>query len=183
MKYVQPVRKTLAFRTVFNILGPLANPAGAQAQVMGVADEQLMPIVVEALNLLGVRRAMIVHSNGLDEISTMGPTKIMELKAGKLTRWTLNPNDYGTKMTTLETLTGGDAQHNAGIVINILNGKDKGPRKDIVVLNAAAAIIVAGLAGDFASAMSIAGQSIDTGAAMERLERLVKISNLPASGG
>jgi len=176
MKYVQPVRKALGFRTVFNILGPLANPAGAQAQVMGVADEELMPVVAEALNLLGVQRAMIVHSNGLDEISTMGPTKITELKAGKLTEWTLYPGDCGIKTTALDALQGGDAKNNAEIVKNILIGKDDGPRKDIVVLNAAAAIIVGGLADNFTSAVHIANQSIDTGAATHRLEKLVQVS-------
>jgi len=177
MKYVQPVRKALGFRTVFNFLGPLANPAGAQAQIMGIADEDLMPVVAEALNLLGVSRAMIVHSNGLDEISTMEPTEITELKAGKLTKWTLKPADYGLKSTTLDLLAGGDAKHNADIVKNILKGKDNGPRKDIVVLNAAAAIIVGGLANDFASAVGIAGQSIESGSGLHRLEKLVMISN------
>jgi anthranilate phosphoribosyltransferase len=178
MKHVQPVRKALGFRTVFNFLGPLANPAGAQAQVMGVADEGLIPVVAEALNLLGVRRAMIVHSNGLDEISTMGPTKITELKAGNLTQWTLYPGDCGIKTTTLDTLAGGDTKNNAEIVKNILAGYDKDARKDIVVLNAAAAIIVAGCADDFPAAMDIASRSLGTGAAIERLEKLVKISNL-----
>ncbi len=177
MKYVQPVRKGLGFRTVFNILGPLANPAGAQAQVMGVADETLMSVVAEALNLLGVRRAMIVHSSGLDEISTMGPTEITELKAGKLTKWTLKPGDYGLKTTTLKSLAGCDAKSNAEIVKDILSGKNKDARKDIVVLNAAAAIIVGGLADDFASAVSIAGQSIESGAAIQALEKLIEVSN------
>lgn len=176
MKYVQPVRKTLGFRTVFNILGPLANPAGAQAQVMGVADESLMPVVAETLNLLDVRRAIIVHSSGLDEISTMEPTKITELNAGKLTKWTLNPSDFGIKTTTLESLSGGDAKYNAEIVKNVLTGKDKGPRKDIVVLNAAAAIMVGGLAKDFPAAVGMAGRAIENGEAMNRLEMLVRIS-------
>jgi anthranilate phosphoribosyltransferase len=176
MKYVQPVRKTLGFRTVFNILGPLANPAGAQAQVMGVADEGLMPVVAEALNLLGVQRAMIVHSNGLDEISTMGPTKITELKAGKLTTWTLYPGDCGIRTTDLDTLQGGDAKSNAEIVKDILSGKDNGPRKDIVVLNAAAAIIVGGKADDFSSAVQIAGRAIDNGEAINRLEKMIELS-------
>jgi len=177
MKYVQPVRKTLGFRTVFNILGPLANPAGANAQVMGVPEQNLMPIVAEALNLLGVRRAMIVHSNGLDEISTMGPTKITELKAGNLTNWTLNPQDYGLKPATQEMLAGSDAAGNADIVSNILKGKGDGSRKDIVVLNAAAAIIVGGLADDFPDAITLAQKAIDSGQASHCLEKLVRISN------
>jgi anthranilate phosphoribosyltransferase len=177
MKHVQPVRKALGFRTVFNILGPLANPAGAGAQVMGVPEQSLIPVVAEALNLLGVRRAMIVHSNGLDEISTIGPTKITELKSCKLTNWTLNPADFGLKLTNHDSLTGGDANGNADIVRNILKGKTDGPRNDIVVLNAAAAIIVAGLADDFASAMKIAGQAIESGQALRQLEKMVQVSN------
>jgi anthranilate phosphoribosyltransferase len=177
MKYVQPVRKALGFRTVFNILGPLANPGGAQAQVLGVPDQKLMPIVAEALKLLGIRRAMIVHGNGLDEISTMGPTNITELKAAKLTEWVLNPKDHGVKTATMDYLGGGDAKHNAEIVKNILSGKDNGPRKDIVVLNAAAAIIVGGIADDFAPAVRIAEKAIGSGAANRRLEKLVRVSN------
>jgi anthranilate phosphoribosyltransferase len=110
----------------------------------------------------------------------MGPTKILELTSGKIKEWTLYPADCGLKTTALGTLAGGDAKSNAEIVTNILNGKDDGPRKDIVVLNAAAAIIVAGCADDFPAAMDIASRSIGTGAAIERLEKLVKISNLPA---
>jgi anthranilate phosphoribosyltransferase len=177
MRHVQPVRKALGFRTVFNILGPLANPAGAGAQVMGVPEQNLMPVVAEALNLLGVRRAMIVHSNGLDEISTMEPTKITELKSGKLTNWTLNPQDYGLKPATQEMLAGSDAAGNADTVRNILKRKIDGPQKDIVVLNAAAAIIVSGLADDFKNAMTLAAKAIDSGQALYRLEKLVEISN------
>lgn len=177
MKHVQPVRKALGFRTIFNILGPLANPANASAQVMGVPDANLMPVVAEALNLLGVRRAMIVHSNGLDEISTMGPTKITELKSGKLMHQTLNPADLGLKPATHETLAGADAAGNAETVRNILTGKIDGPRKDIVVLNAAAAIIVGGLADSFEDAMKLAENAITSGQAQHRLEKLVRISN------
>jgi anthranilate phosphoribosyltransferase len=177
MKYVQPVRKSLGFRTVFNILGPLANPANAAGQVMGVPEAGLMPIVAEALYLLGVKRAMIVHSDGLDEISTMGPTKIMQLRAGKITESTFNPADYGIKKASLDDLKGGDAKTNAETVRNILNGKETGKKKDIVVLNAAAAIIVGGLADDFAQAIEFAQKSIETGKAMKCLEKLVAVSN------
>ncbi len=177
MKYVQPVRKALGFRTVFNFLGPLANPAAVSAQVLGVADQALMAVVAEALNLLGVRRAMIVHSNGLDEISIMGPTKITELKAGEITNWTLYPGDCGIRIENINSLSGGDAKGNADIVKNILAGKEKGPRKDIVVLNAAAAIIVGGLAQEFAQALQIAGQAIDSGQASQRLEKMIEVSD------
>ena len=177
MKYVQPVRKSLGFRTVFNILGPLANPAGAQGQVMGVPEPGLMSVVAEALHLLGVKQAMIVHSDGLDEISTMGPTIIMQLKAGKIAESTLNPADYGIKKASLEDLKGSDAKNNAQIVKNVISGKETGTKKDIVVLNAAAAIIVGGLADDFAQAIKIAEKSIETGKAIRHLEKLVAVSN------
>jgi anthranilate phosphoribosyltransferase len=176
MKYVQPVRKSLGFRTVFNILGPLANPAGAQGQVMGVPEQTLMPIVAEALHLLGVKRAMIVHSDGLDEISTIGPTKVMHLIAGNIIESSISPADYGIKKTSIDSLKGGDVKTNAETVRNILNGKETGEKKDIVVLNAAAAIIVGGLADDFAPALKIAQKSIETGKAMQCLEKLVAVS-------
>jgi len=177
MKYVQPVRKALGFRTVFNILGPLANPAGAQAQVMGVADDRLMPLVAEALNLLGVKRAMVVHSDGLDEISTTGPTKVIELKTGDLAEWTLNPGDYNISKADLDSLGGGNAKNNAEIVRNILGSKDTGPRRDIVVLNAAAAIFVSGLADDFAPAVKMAADAVQNGASMQALKKFIEISN------
>ncbi len=177
MRYVQPVRKSLGFRTVFNILGPLANPADAQGQVMGVPQEELMPIVAEALHLLGVKRVMIVHSDGLDEISTMGPTKIMQLREGRLTEQVLNPEDFGIKKTNLEELKGSDAKSNAQTIKDIITGKQNGPKKDIVVLNAAAAIIVSGLAHEFGSAMRIAQEAIDSGRAADSLEKFIELSN------
>jgi anthranilate phosphoribosyltransferase len=177
MKYVQPVRKALGFRTVFNILGPLANPAGVKAQVLGVADESLMPIVAEALQLLGCRYAMVVHSDGLDEISTAGATKIAELKNGKITHKTLHPKTLGIKPADVEQLKVTDAKTSANVLRDILNGKETGPRKDIVVLNAAAAIIAGGLADDFESAIELAKNSISSGKAQDCLEKLIKISN------
>lgn len=177
MKYVQPIRKGLGFRTVFNLLGPLANPANAAAQVMGVADESLMETMIEALKLLGVQRALVVHSDGLDEISTAGVTKIAELKNGRITNTELKPEDLGMGLADINSLTVSDAKTSATIIREILSGKEDGPGKDIVVLNAAAAIIVAGLADDFESAIKIAEASVSDGEAMECLEKLVKISN------
>jgi len=177
MKYVQPVRKALGFRTVFNILGPLANPAAAQGQVLGVADETLMSLVAEALNLLGVKRAMIVHSDGLDEVSTMGPTKTLEIRDGKLVEGKIEASDYGIATADIGSLTGGDAQTNAKIVTDIISGKEDGPRKDIVVLNAATAIVVAGLADDIAAGIEAASASIADGKANQCLEKLVEVSN------
>ncbi len=177
MKHVQPVRKALEFRTIFNILGPLANPAGATAQLMGVPQEDFMPTIAETLKMLGTKRAMVVHSDGLDEISTMGTTKILELKGETISPKQINPSDFGFKIADFESLKGGDAKTNAKIVTDILNGKDKSPRRDIVVLNAAAAIIVANLVDDFDSAIKTAKKAIDDGKASQCLEQLIIISN------
>ncbi len=177
MKYVQPIRKSLGFRTVFNILGPLANPANADAQVLGVADENLMQIVVEALKLLDIRYAMVVHSNGMDEISTTGVTKIVELKDGQITGKELNPEDLGITLGSVEELRVSDAKTSAKVIKNILSGKEKGPRKDIVILNAAAAIIAGNLADDFKSAIGVAEASVSNGGASACLQKLIKVSN------
>ncbi len=177
MKYVQPVRKSLGFRTVFNILGPLANPAGATAQVLGVADENLMQRVAEALKLLGSRYAMVVHSKGMDEISTAAVTKIAELKEGRIVSKELNPEDFGILLANVEELKVTDAKTSAKVLRDILAGKESGPRRDIVVLNAAAAIIVGNLADDFASAIEIANASVSSGKALGCLEKLIEVSN------
>jgi len=177
MKYVQPIRKSLGFRTVFNILGPLANPAGATAQVLGVADENLMQLVAEALKLLGTRYAMVVHSDGLDEISTAAVTKIAELKDGQIFHKRLNPRELGIKLADIEQLKVTDTKASAKVLRDILNGKEAGPRKDIVVLNAAAAIITGGLADNFATALTKAEASISSGNALKCLEKLIEISN------
>ena len=177
MKYVQPIRKTLGFRTVFNILGPLANPANAQAQVLGVADENLMERIAEALKLLAVRYAMVVHSNGLDEISTAAVTKIIELRNGRITSKELNPEDLGIASAGVEELKVADTQTSARVLMDIVGGKDSGPRKDIVILNAAAAIIAGNLADDFESAIKIANASVSDGKALACLEKLIEISN------
>jgi len=176
MKYVQPIRKSLGFRTVFNILGPLANPARATAQVLGVGDENLMQIVTEALKLLGTRYAMVVHSNGLDEISTAGVTSIVELKEGKITRKDLNPEDLGIGLADVKELKVTDAKTSAKVLRDILSGKEEGPRKDIVILNAAAAIIAGNLADDFESAIKLAETSVSDGKASACLEKLIEVS-------
>ena len=177
MKYVQPIRKGLGFRTVFNILGPLANPANAAAQVMGVADENLMQIVAEALKLLGTRYAMVVHGDGMDEISTLTTTKILELKKGQIASKELNPKDFGFALASIEELKVTDAKTSAKVLRDILSGKESGPSKDIVVLNAAAAIIAGGLADNFASAIELAGASVSEGRALACLEKLIEVSN------
>ncbi len=177
MKYVQPIRKSLGFRTVFNILGPLANPANAKRQVLGVADEGLMQLVAEALMLLGTQYAMVVHSNGMDEISTVTTTKILELKEGQITSKELDPEELGIGLADIEDLRVTDAKTSATVLREILSGKESGPRKDIVVLNAAAAIIAGGLADDFASAIKPAEASVSGGKASACLEKLIEVSN------
>ena len=177
MKYVQPIRKGLGFRTVFNILGPLANPANAAAQVMGVADENLMQIVAEALRLLGTRYAMVVHGDGMDEISTLTTTKILELKEGQIASKELNPEDFGIALANIEELKVTDVKTSAKALRDILSGKETGPCKDIVILNAAAAIIAGGLADNFASAIKSAESSVSDGLALASLEKLIEVSN------
>jgi anthranilate phosphoribosyltransferase len=177
MKYVQPIRKSLGFRTVFNILGPLANPARASAQVLGVGDESLMEQIAQALKLLGSRYAMVVHSNGLDEISTAEVTKILELKDGQIAGKELDAQDLGFTLASMEELKVTDAKQSAQVLRDILNGKETGPRKDIVVLNAAAGIIAGRLADDFKSAIAKAEASVSDGTALGCLEKLIEVSN------
>ncbi len=177
MRFVQPIRKSLDFRTAFNILGPLANPAGVKAQVMGVADAELIERIAESLRMLGTRRAMVVHGQGMDEISLLGKTKIVELRDGNIRTFELDPADYGIAGASIDTLGSGDAIANAASIRVILSGKDRGPRRDIVLLNAAAAIVVAGLADSFEQAIPLAAASIDEGRALHCLEKLVEISN------
>jgi anthranilate phosphoribosyltransferase len=177
MKFVQPIRKSLDFRTAFNILGPLANPAKVTAQVMGVASEELMERIVKTLKLLGAKRAMVVHGQGMDEISTLGKTKIYRLTDGEITESELDPASLGIAAANIDELRTGDAAANAAIVRDVLEGRDKGPRKDIVLLNSAAGIIVAGLADDFESAMTLAEQSIADGKASACLQKMIEVSN------
>jgi anthranilate phosphoribosyltransferase len=177
MKHVQPIRQSLDFRTAFNILGPLANPAGATAQVMGVSDESLMQRIAETLHRLGVKHAMVVHSNGFDEISTMGPTQIIHLNNGHCKNEKFDPAYLGIPRADYNDLIGGDAEMNARIVQSIVRGQEAGPRKDIVVFNAAAAIMVSGLAKDFVEGIELADKAIKDGSAAKCLDQLIRISN------
>ena len=177
MKHVQPIRQSLDFRTAFNILGPLANPAGAKLQIIGVSEESLCERMTQTLKLLGAVRAMVVCSGGFDEISTMNPTKIFELQNGKITEKQMKASDVGIASARLDELKGGDVKENAAIINRIIAGKERGKRRDIVLLNAAAAIMISNLAKDFGSAMMMAAESIDSGKAQKCLEKLIKISN------
>ncbi|MDP2989814.1 MAG: anthranilate phosphoribosyltransferase [Kiritimatiellota bacterium] len=177
MRFVQPIRKSLDFRTAFNTLGPRANPAGVTAQVMGVADAALLDRICETLKMLGAKEAMVVHGQGMDEISTLGVTQVRRLKDGEITRMEIDPAEFGFAAPSLDELGSGDAIENAAIIRDIFSGKDKGPRSDIVILNAAAAIIVAGLAEDFNSAIELAQNAVNNGAASDCLEKLIEVSN------
>ena len=169
-KNIMGPRRELGFRTVFNMMGPLLNPAGVDSQVMGVYAPELTEIAARVLGNLGVKRALVVHGHGgLDEISLTGPSKVTELKEGWIRTWTLDPVDYGFEYCSLKDLKGGDSKANARIIKRILSG-EPGPGRDVVILNAAGSILAAGLAGDFAAAVSLARASIDSGSALARLE-------------
>ena len=172
MKHVAPVRSQLKVRTVFNILGPLANPAHACFQVVGVFSRSIQELMATALSGLGVAHAFVVHgADGVDEISISHRTHIIESKNGELRTFTISPEDFGIEPVSAEMLLGGDATTNASIIESILGG-ESGPRRDIVLLNAAAAIVAAAAAKDFQEGMDIAANSIDSGQALKRLKAL-----------
>jgi anthranilate phosphoribosyltransferase len=178
MRHVIGPRREIGIRSIFNILGPLSNPAFAQAQVLGVFDRKLAPVMAGALKNLGVERAMVVHgSDGLDEITLTGPTYVTELKEGQLSEWTLDPVELGLTLCRPEELTGGTVEENARILLDILEGKESGPRREVAVLNAAAAIYVGGGAETLAQALEPARDSLDSGKALIKLEALRKLSN------
>ena len=177
MKYVAPVRKALGLRTVFNILGPLANPADAEYQLMGVYDEKLLRPMAEVLSKLGVKRAMTVHGgDGLDEITMTTVTKACLVDNGKITEMVINPEDYGFRLCKSDGLVGGNPQINKQIALDILSGKEKGAKRDVVILNSAVCLFIAGK-GTIAECIDIAEKQIDSGKAMKQLEMFVKLSN------
>jgi len=179
MKYVQPARRELRLRTVFNLLGPLTNPARASAQVVGVYSLELVEKLAEALSMLGLHRAMVVHGmDGLDEITITGPTRIAEVREGRVRTFEVTPEEFGMGRARLEDIAGGDAAANAAIIREILGGKTSA-RRDVVLLNAAAALVAAGGADHLAQAVPLAAQAIDSGAATKKLEALVRFTNAP----
>ncbi len=177
MKYVAPVRKALGIRTVFNILGPLTNPAGANMQVMGVYDETLVEPLAHVLANLGVKRALVVYGQDvLDEISLSAPTTICEVKDGSFSSYTISPQQFGYEMCRKEELEGGAPKENAGIIRDILDGR-KGPKRNAVTMNAGAGLYVAGKAASIEEGVRLAEQLIDSGAAKRRLEEFIRLSN------
>jgi anthranilate phosphoribosyltransferase len=176
MKYVQPARRELKLRTVFNLLGPLTNPANASCQVVGVYSEALVEKLGEALLQLGLKRALVVHgSDGLDEITISGPTKVAEVRDGKVRTYEIAPEQFGLQRAPLGSLEGGDAQVNAGIIRNILDG-ERSPKRDVVLLNAAAALVAAGQADAIGAAIPLAAYAIDSGQAKGRLQLLMEFT-------
>lgn len=176
MKYVQPVRRELRLRTVFNLLGPLTNPAQASAQVVGVYSADLVEKLAGALNELGLQRALVVHGHdGLDEITITGPSKVAEVRNGQVRVYEVAPDQFGLQRATLDQLAGGDAQGNAAIIRAILGG-ERSCRRDVVLLNAAAALVAAGLADRIAEGVPLAAYAIDSGHALQRLQLLVEFT-------
>jgi anthranilate phosphoribosyltransferase len=172
MKQVQKVRLELRLRTMFNLLGPLTNPAHASGQVVGVYAIQMVEKLAEALSMLGLRRALVVHGlDGLDEITITGPTRIAEARDGSVRTYEVDPAEFGMKTATLADIAGGDVTENAVIIRDVLSGK-KSARRDVVVLNSAAALVAAGRVDHLAEAIPLAAQSIDSGAAAAKLSAL-----------
>ena len=175
-KYVAPARRETKLRTVFNLLGPLTNPAGASAQVVGVYSLDLVEKLAEALSLLGTHRAFVVHGlDGLDEITITGPTRVAEVRDGTVRAYEISPEEFGLNTAPLSSLAGGDAAENARIVREILGG-EKSPRRDVVLMNASAALVVAGKVEHMKDAVPIAVESIDSGRATQKLDALVKFT-------
>ncbi|MCL7474413.1 MAG: anthranilate phosphoribosyltransferase [Methanosarcinales archaeon] len=177
MKRVGGPRKELGVRTVFNILGPLTNPANARAQVIGVFDESLCITMANVLNLLGTKRAFVVHGSGLDEISNLGQTTVAELNGGNVESYSLTPEELGIPRASIHDITGGTPQENAADIVKILKGK-KGAKRDIVVMNSAAALVVGEKASDLKDGIELAQQTIDNGSALEKLRNFVNIAGV-----
>ncbi|MCW5723720.1 MAG: anthranilate phosphoribosyltransferase [Maricaulaceae bacterium] len=176
VRHVAAARKALGARTVFNLLGPLANPAGAKRQVLGVFNERWLEPVAEALKDLGAERAwVVIGSDGMDEITLTGPTEVAELRGGAVARFSIAPEDVGLKPVNPEALQGGTPAENAAALRALLDGS-KGAYRDIALFNAAAALLVAGIAGDLSEGMERAAEAVDSGKAKQALERMATIS-------
>jgi anthranilate phosphoribosyltransferase len=177
MKNVGPTRVELGTRTIFNLLGPLSNPAGVRRQMVGVFSRQWVEPLAQVLRNLGSEAAWVVHgSDGLDEITTSGPTHVAALEGGTVRAFTITPEEVGLTRVKPEALRGGDAKDNAQALMDVLKGK-KGPYRDVAILNAAAGLIVAARAKELKEAVALATKSVDSGEAEGRLDRLIQVSN------
>ena len=178
MKYVAPIRKELGIRTVFNILGPLSNPAGANMELMGVYDQSLVEPLAQVMANLGVNRGMVVYGqDSLDEISMCAPTSVCEIRDGKFTSYEITPEQFGYERCEKGALTGGTPAENAEITKAILKGEEKGPKRQAVCLNAGAALYIAGKAASIEEGVKLAESLIDSGAALKKLEAFIRESN------
>ena len=176
MRYAAKARQEVGLRSIFNMLGPLTNPAGANCQLLGVYAPELTEMFAHALKLLGTKRAFIAHGHdGLDEISVCAPTRISELKDDLIRTYDITPEQFFGKQMDPKDLIGGNPEVNADITRNILKG-EKGPKRDVVLLNSSAALVASGVAADFAEGIRVAENSIDTGAAMEKLAALIRFT-------
>jgi anthranilate phosphoribosyltransferase len=179
MKYAIGPRREIGIRTLFNILGPLTNPAKVTSQIMGVYAAELTMPLAQALGNLGAQHAFVVHGmDGLDEITITGKTRVSEFKDGKVKDYVIHPSDFGVTLGKVEDLRGGDAKENAAITLDILKGQ-KGPRRDIVLMNSAAGFVASGMTPDFKEGIKLAAESIDSGAALRKVEQLKAFTNKP----
>ncbi len=177
MKYVAPARREIGIRTVFNILGPLTNPAGARYQLLGVARPELAPMIAAVLSRLGTHHALVVHGDGgLDEISLTGESHVHEVRDGETREYYVSPEELGLTKAPLAAVKGGTPEENATMLRAVLAG-EKGPLRDIVALNAAAALVAADMTPDLETGVRLAAETIDSGAAMSRLEAFVRVTN------
>ncbi|MEM2934391.1 MAG: anthranilate phosphoribosyltransferase [Methanocellales archaeon] len=176
MKRVAHIRRELGVRTVFNILGPLSNPAFPTAQLIGVFNPELCQKFAEVLKILGREKAIIAHSQGLDEISNLGKTEIAELENGEIEYYEITPADFGLRIAALNEIQGGTPEENANAIIKIFKG-EKGAKRDIVLMNSAAAVYISGLACDFREGFEIASNAIDSGAALKKLQEFISFNS------
>jgi anthranilate phosphoribosyltransferase len=181
MRHVGPIRRELGVGTIMNILGPLANPAGVRHQVVGVADAARAQLIADALADLACDHALVVHARvGMDEIAPSGTTDVWEVRPGSVARWTIEPERWGLAAGAPEALAGGSPAENAEMVRGVLAGRDLGPRRTAVLLNAAAALVVAGRAVTWEDALALASEAVTSGAAAAVLHALVRESNAAA---
>lgn len=178
MKFVAPIRRELAFPTVFNILGPLTNPAVPNMQIMGVYDESLVDSMAQVLSNIGIKRGMVVYGQDkLDEISVCAPTTVCEIDNGQFKRYEIKPEDFGFERAAKGALTGGTPEENAQITLAILKGEERGAKRNAVAMNAGAALYAAGKADTFEKGVRLAEEIIDSGAALEKLNKFIELSN------
>lgn len=178
MKYAVPVRKQMGIRTIFNILGPLSNPASATHQLVGAFNPDLTEVMAGVLKNLGLKRAMVVHGkDGMDEITVTDKTKVSELKDGEIKSYEISPEDFGLKISPIDTIVGGDAKVNSKIILDIFDNKEKGPKRDILLLNAGACLYITGKVETIKDGVELAKEIIESGKAKIKLDEFVAATN------